>query len=72
MIDYNISDEVLDKNTEIIDNEKLDLIDMDNKLPDDISFQNTVILITCVIKSRHKVYPQILLEEALYDKQTWQ
>ena len=27
-----------------------------------------VILMTCVIKDGHKVYPQIFSEEALYDK----
>ena len=47
-------DKVLDKIIEVIGIEKFDdtkiLIDTDDKLPDDITFKNVVILMTCVIK----------------------
>ena len=53
MTDDKILDNVLHKIKNIVDIEKFDdtkiLIDTDDKLPDDISFKNTVVLITCVI-----------------------
>ena len=60
---------VLNKNKEIIGLEKFDdtkiLIDMDDKLPDDVSLKNVVILITYVVRDDSKFYPQIFLGEAL-------
>ena len=44
------------------------LIDTHDKLPDYITLTNVVILITYIIKHDGKFYPQILLEEELYDK----
>ena len=50
----------------IIGIEKFDdtkiLIDIDDKLPDDITLKNVVVLMTCVIKEGNKFYPQIPLE----------
>ena len=72
LLDSYILDKVLDDIKETIDIEKFDdikiLIDMNNELPDDITFKNVVILMTCVIKDNDKIYPKIFLEEALYDK----
>ena len=52
---------------EIICIEKFDdtkvLIETDDKLPDDITFKNDVILMTCVIKDDNRFYPQLFLEE---------
>ena len=60
---------VLNKNKEIIGLEKFDdtkiLIDMDDKLPDDVSLKNVVILITYVVRDDSKFYSQIFLGEAL-------
>ena len=44
------------------------LIDTDDKLPDDITFKNVAVLMTCVIKDGNKFYPQIFSEETLYVK----
>lgn len=41
------------------------LIHMVDKLSDDITLKNVVILMTCFIKDAHIFYPQ---QEALYDK----
>ena len=60
---------VLHKIQKIMDIEKFDdiklLIDADDKLPDDISLKNVVILITCVIKDGDKFYPQLFSEDVL-------
>ena len=40
---------------------------IDYKIPDDITLKNAVILTTCVIKDGDEFYPQLILEEALYD-----
>ena len=52
---------------EIICIEKFDdtkvLIETDDKLPDDITFKNDVILMTCAIKDDDRFYPQLFLEE---------
>ena len=62
----------LDEIEKIIGIRKFDgskiLIDMDNKLPDDITFKNVVMSIICVIKDDGKFYPQIFLREALVVK----
>ena len=44
------------------------MIDTDDKLPDDITFKNAAILMTCVIKDDDKHYLQIFLVEVLYVK----
>ena len=49
---------------EKVDDTKI-LIKTDNKLPDDFTLNNVVILIKCVIKDDGKFYPQTFLEEAL-------
>ena len=41
------------------------LIETDDKLPDDITLKNVIVLITCALKDGGKFYPQIYLEEAL-------
>ena len=51
-----VNDYVLDK----FDDTKI-LIDIDDKLPDYITFKNVVILRTCIIKDDAKFYPHILL-----------
>ena len=40
-------------------------VDTDDKLPDNITLKNDVILMTWVIKGNNKFYPQIFLEEAI-------
>ena len=72
MVDDCALDTVLDR-IKRIDIEELDdakiLIDGDDKLPDDTTLQNDVILMTCVIKDCDKnIYPQLFLEEVLYDE----
>ena len=52
---------------DINDNTKI-LIDTDGKLPDGISFKKIVILMASVIKDDKSLYPQLFLEEALYDE----
>ena len=69
MVDDYMLDKVLDKLKKIIDIEQIDntkiLIDIDDELPDDITFKNVVILMTCVIKDDCKYHPRIFLEEVL-------
>ena len=69
MIDYYILGGVLDKIKMIIVIEKLDdteiLIDSDNRLTNEVSLKNVMILISFVIKDADKFYPQLFLEEAL-------
>ena len=54
MVDNNMLDKVLDKIKEIISIQKIDdsriLIDTDNKLLDDITLKNVVILMTSIEK----------------------
>ena len=74
IVDYNMIDKFLHKFLQIfaICIEKCDdaniLIEADDKLPDDITLKNVIILITCAIKDGDKFYPQILLEEVLVPK----
>ena len=72
MVDNYMLNIVLDKIEKITGIEKFDntkiLIDTDDKLPDDITLKNVVILITCVIKDNGKFYLQIFLEKALFVK----
>ena len=72
MVDGNILDKVLDKIKNIIGIEKFDdakiLIETDGKLPDDITIKNFVILITWIIKDDGNFYPQLFLEETLYNE----
>ena len=69
MIECNILGKVLDMIKKITDIEKFDYIkflsDTDDKLPDDITLKNVVMLITCAIKDGDKSYPQLFLEYVL-------
>ena len=74
MVDDYTLDKVLDKFKKI-DIEKLDdiriLIDTDDKLPDDITFKNVILmtcLMICIIKDGDKLYPQLFFKEMLYDE----
>ena len=62
-VDYYMLDEVLDKTKEIIVIEKFDnikiLIDKVDKLPDDITLENAVILMASVVKDDAKFYPRL-------------
>ena len=42
------------------------LMDTDDKLPDEVTLKNVVILMICVIKDNGKFYPQIFLKKSLY------
>ena len=42
------------------------LIETDDKLPDDLTLKNVVIVIASVIKDGDKFYPEIFSEEASY------
>ena len=70
MADDDCLDKVLDKIKEIIGIEKFDntknLIDTDDKLPNNITLNDVVILNTSVIKDDNKFYPQLFLEKALF------
>ena len=67
-IRYYMLHKVLNKIKIIVGIEKVDdnkiLIKTDEKLPNDVSLKNVVILITRVIKDDDKFYPQIFWEEA--------
>ena len=67
MVDDYLLDKVLHKIKKMIGIKKCDkiLIETDDKLPNDITFKNGVILVTCVIKGVSKFYPQLFLEKAL-------
>ena len=69
--DYTL-DKVSDKIKKIIGIEKFDytkiLIYTDDKFPDDITLKNVAKLIKCVIKNDGKFYPQVFLEQALYNE----
>ena len=68
MVDDYIVNKVLDKIKKIIGIEHFDILRFwltDDKLPDDITFKNVLILMTCVIKDDDKFYPQPFLEETL-------
>ena len=71
MVDDYTLDKVLDKikriSTEALEDAQI-LINANDKFPNDITLKNAVILMTCVIKDDHKFYPQLFLEEALYDE----
>ena len=62
-------DKVLGRIEEIkkLDNSKM-WIDTNDKLPDQISLKYFVILVTCAIKDARKFYPELVSEEALYEK----
>ena len=70
MVVYNILDKVLDTTKEIIDIEKYYetkiLISKDDKL--EIFLKNTVMLTTSIIKDDNKPYPEMFLQETLYDE----
>ena len=71
MVNDCMLDKALNKFKEIIGIEKVDdlktLIETNYKLPDDITFKNVVILMTCIIKDDNKFYPLRFLEEALLE-----
>ena len=76
MVDNYILDNIIDRIKEIVgigeyDNTKI-LIDTDDKLLEDATFNNVVILIKCIIKDDGKFYSQLFLEEALFLKLTWE
>ena len=72
IVDGYMLNKELDNVKEIIGIEQFDnikiLIDTVDKFPDNISLKNFVLLITCVIKDDGEFYPQIFLEEELYQK----
>ena len=67
MMDDHVLDKVLSKIKERIGIEKFGdtkiLIDTDNKLLEDITFKNVLILMTCAVKDDDKFYPQLFLEK---------
>ena len=67
MIDYMLH-KALDKIKQIIgiDNTKI-LIDIYDKLPDDITLKNPVTLMTCAKKDDGKFFSLLFLEEALLE-----
>ena len=71
IVDNHILDKILDQ-TERIVTEKLDnisiLIDTDDKLPNDITSKDDLILMTCVIKDGDKFYSQLFSKEALHNE----
>ena len=68
-----ILNKVLDMIKEITSIDKFDntefLIEADDKLPDNITLKNVVILMTCVITDDGIFYPKLLLKEALLEVQ---
>ena len=65
MVDDYVLDKVLDKIKKVIgiehfDNNKI-LIDTDDKLIDNITSKNFVVLMTCAIKDDYKFYSQLFL-----------
>ena len=71
MVDDYTLDKVFDKSKrtgiEKFENIRI-LINTNDKLPDDTTLKNAMILMTFVIKDGDKFYPQLFLEEALYDE----
>ena len=65
-------DKVSDKIKETIGTIKFDvtkiLIDTDDKVPEYITLSNVVVLMTWVVKDDSKFYPEIFLEEPLFNK----
>ena len=70
MVDDYMLYKKLEKIKKTIGIEKFDdakiLIDTDDKLPNNITLKNVVILMTCVMKDDDKFYPLIFLEKALF------
>ena len=71
MVDDYTLNKILDKIKRIgikkLEDTKI-LIDEDDKLPDDISLKNVVILMTCVVKDGDEFYLRLFLEETLHDE----
>ena len=69
MVDDCSPDKVLDRIKEITGIGKFDdtkiLIGTDDKLPDDVTLENVMILMMCVRKYGDEFYPQTFLEVAL-------
>ena len=76
MVDDYVLDKVSDKIKKIIDIGKFDdtkiWIDIYDKMPDDVTLKNVLILMRSAIKDGNKFHSQLFLEEALYDELTWQ
>ena len=69
MVNDHMLDKVLDKIKETVGIVKFHFdVNIDDKLPDYIALKSVVILIICDIKDDAKFYPQIFLEEALYNE----
>ena len=72
MVNDYMLDKVLDKIKKIISIENFDytkiLIDTYDKLPNNITLKNVVVLMTCVVKDDGNLYPQVFLEKALFVK----
>ena len=66
MVDDYMLDKVLNKFKETIGIKNFDgtkiLIKTDNKLPDDITLKEVVILVICVIRNGDELYPQLSLK----------
>ena len=69
MVDDCMLDKVLESIKKIMGIEKFDdtekLFNTNDKLPDDFTLKNIVILMTCIIKDYGKFYLQLFLEEAM-------
>ena len=50
-----------------MDNTKI-LIETDTILPDNITFKNAAVLMASIIKDDYNFFPQLFLEETLYDE----
>ena len=72
MVKNYVQDRVSGRIKEIIGIEEFDntktLVNIDDKLPDDITFKYAALLVACVIKDDGKFYPPLFLEKALYDE----
>lgn len=74
IVNDNVLDKLLDRIRKIIYISKFDFnkikVDADDKLPNDIiENENMMVLITQIIKDDGKCYPQMFLQETLYDEQ---
>ena len=73
IVNDNVSNKALDKIKKIIDFVKFDntkiLFHTYDKLPNDFTLKDAVILITCVTNDDGKSYSQIFLGEEIYHEQ---
>ena len=72
MVDDYVLNNVLDRVEKILGIEEFGntkiLFNTDDVLPDNITLKNAVVLLTSAIKDDGNFYPQLFLEEALYDE----